>query len=412
MADSREISHLIVFDPAGFFELCPLSLTRPVFGLRCGIGTLLDNQIATLRPARVTLWVRPALETVARRLAAEATAAHDVPCAVNAVCDGPATFLDGRTWWYAAAPRAAATLETDETRQPLRWAVDQAGLTPDAFYADPAATTAGLTQVPCAARVLRRWWDLIDHNEAALRHDAVAFAARTHHVLHVPPGVHLVQAGHVRVGRRATLSPGCVLDATHGPVCVDDGAAVGANAVLLGPCYVGAGASVSPGATLRPGANVGPGCKVGGEIGNAILHARANKAHGGYLGDSYVGEWANLGAGTTTSNLKNTYGPVRAATPAGRVATGRTFLGSVIGDHAKLGIGTMLQAGASVGVGAMVAVPRPPQYVGNLRFVTDAGDRAYAFAKFAETAARVMARRGVTLTGEDVALLRGVGADE
>ena len=253
--------HLVVFDPSGFFELCPLSLTRPVFGLRCGIGTLLDNQVAALRPDRVTLWVRPALETVARRLATDLTAHHGTPCGVNAPLDGPATLVDGRTWWFAAPPLAGGTLETDETRQPLRWSVDQPGLTPDAFYAEPPATAAGLARAPCAARVLRRWWDLIAHNEAALRHDAVAFAARTHHVLHVPPGVHLLQPGHVRVGRRATLAPGCVLDASGGMVCVDEGASVGANAVLIGPCYVGVGATIHPHATLRPGPTSAPAAR-------------------------------------------------------------------------------------------------------------------------------------------------------
>ena len=406
--------HLVVFDPSGFFELCPLSLTRPAFGLRCGIGTLLDNQIRRLRPTTVTLWVRPALEAVAWRQAADVRARHNVACDVNLpLGDGPTTLVDGRTWWFAAPPPVAGgTLESDETRQPLRFVAERPGLTPERFYADVRGAAAGLARVPCPARVMRRWWDFLAHNEAALRHDADDFAARTHHVLQILPGVHLVRPERVHVGRRVALAPGVVLDAESGPVCIDDGASVGPNAVLIGPCYVGPGSTVSPHATLRPGTNVGPVCKVGGEVGNAIFQGHANKAHDGYVGDSYIGEWANLGAGTTTSNLKNTYGPVRAATPAGRVDTGRTFVGSVIGDHAKLGIGTMLAAGSHVGVGSQVAVPRPPQFVGHLRFVTPDGDKPYAFTKFVETASRVVARRGMTLSGDDVTLLRGVAADD
>ena len=405
---------LVVFDPAGFFELCPLSLTRPAFGLRCGIGTLLDNQIRRLKPSAVTLWVRPALEAVADRLAADVRLRHRIACDVNRpLGETAATLVDGRTWWFAAPPPVLlGTLESDETRQPLRWVVERPGLTPERFYADARDATANLTRGPCPARVLRRWWDLVAHNEAALRHDAIEFAQRGHHVLHPPPGVHLVRPEQVYVGRRVALSPGAVLDASAGPVCLDDGAGVGPNAVLIGPCYVGPDSTVSPHATLRPGANVGPVCKVGGEVGNTIFQGHANKAHDGYVGDSYVGEWANLGAGTTTSNLKNTYGPVRAATPAGRVDTGRTFVGSVIGDHAKLGVGTMLSAGSHVGVGSQVAVARPPQFVGHLRFVVEAGDKPYAFAKFVETARRVAARRGVSLGDADVTLLRGVAADD
>src|SRR4029079_16305029 len=104
--------------------------------------------------------------------------------------------------------------------------------------------------------------------------------------------------------------PGCVLDASKGPILVGAGATLGANCVIQGPCAIGAHSSVMPVALIRPGTTIGPGCKVGGEVSNTILQANSNKSHEGFLGDSYLGEWVNLGAGTTTSNLKNTYGEV------------------------------------------------------------------------------------------------------
>ena len=413
MTDPDQADLLVVFDPPAAADLNPLTLTRPACGLRCGVGTLLDNQIAAHRPGRVVLWVRPALAHVARRIADDLRDRHGLACGVNEpLGDESATLVDGRTWWAGAAPPVAEeSVEADDEGEPLRLRLRRPGLTADAFLDRMVDTLGGRARADCAGRAMRFWWDLVAHNDAALRHDAADFAAnRADASFAPPPGVHLVKPESVHVAAGATLSPGVVLDASNGPIMLDAGAVVGANAVLLGPCYVGPGSTISPLSTLRPGANVGPACKVGGEVGNVVFQGRANKAHDGYLGDSYVGEWANLGAGTTTSNLKNTYGPVRAATPSGRVDTGLTFLGSVVGDHAKLGIGTMLSAGSHVGVAAQVAVPRPPQFVGDFRFLTPGGEEAYGFDKFVETAARVTARRGVTLAPEDVDLLRGIAS--
>src|SRR3954462_4173874 len=134
------------------------------------------------------------------------------------------------------------------------------------------------------------------------------------------------------------------------------GCAIGANSVLKGPCYVGPHSQVKPLTVVHAGTSIGPMCKVAGEINNSIITAYTNKSHEGYLGDSYLGEWVNLGAGTTTSNLKNTYGPVRLRMgKTTEVETGRRHLGSLIGDHAKTAIGTRLMTGSYVGYCTMLA---------------------------------------------------------
>ncbi len=132
----------------------------------------------------------------------------------------------------------------------------------------------------------------------------------------------------------------------------------------------------------------------------------ANKAHDGFVGHSVIGRWANLGAGTITSNLKNTYGPVRLETAGGRVETGRQFLGALVGDHAKTAIGTMLSTGTVVGVGANVfGWARPPKDIPPFAW---GAEGVMALDGFLQVAQRVMPRRQVEVTDGVRAMLEGV----
>ena len=118
---------------------------------------------------------------------------------------------------------------------------------------------------------------------------------------------------------------------------------------LVGPLYVGAGSTVT--ADRIAASSIGDVCKVHGELSNTIFIGHANKGHDGFVGHSILGRWVNLGAGTITSNLKNTYGTVQLWTPDGIRETGHQFLGTLFGDHAKTGIGLKLTTGSVLGAG-------------------------------------------------------------
>lgn len=134
----------------------------------------------------------------------------------------------------------------------------------------------------------------------------------------------------------------------------------------------------------------------------------ANKAHDGFVGHSVVGHWVNLGAGTTTSNLKNTYGPVRLDLPAGRVETGRQYLGALLGDHAKAAIGTMFATGSVIGAGANVfGSGHPPKYVPPMAWGESSG-ATMTKEGFVAIAERVMPRRNVKVTPERHAALEAL----
>ena len=146
-----------------------------------------------------------------------------------------------------------------------------------------------------------------------------------------------------------------------------------------------------------------------GELSNCVLLGYANKSHDGFVGHSVIGQWANLGAGTITSNLKNTYGEVRLDLPGGRVPTGRTFLGSLIGDHAKTAIGTMLSTGSVIGAGANVVGAPVPRWVPP--FAWGAGGAEFLDVDgFVRIAGRVMPRRQVELGAAEEASLRAMHA--
>lgn len=195
--------------------------------------------------------------------------------------------------------------------------------------------------------------------------------------------------------RGATLEPGVVLDVQKGAIVLERGVVVRAGTRLEGPLWLREETIVSGGA-LR-GVSAGPHCRLHGEISHSVFSGHANKSHDGFLGHSVVGAWVNLGAGTITSNLKNTYGPIRLDIGAERIETGRTNLGTLFGDHAKTAIGTLLPTGAVVGAGAQLfGAPRAPKHVAPFAWGGDT-DEVMTLEAFLAVAERVLPRRGVTV---------------
>jgi UDP-N-acetylglucosamine diphosphorylase / glucose-1-phosphate thymidylyltransferase / UDP-N-acetylgalactosamine diphosphorylase / glucosamine-1-phosphate N-acetyltransferase / galactosamine-1-phosphate N-acetyltransferase len=209
-------------------------------------------------------------------------------------------------------------------------------------------------------------------------------------------GADVIGPHEVFVEEGAVIRPQVVLDASLGPIVIRAGAVVAPFTNLVGPVSVGRGTQLL--GDRIAASSIGDHCKVRGEFSNSIVLGHSNKGHAGFVGHSYLGRWVNLGALTTTSNLKNTYGPVHLWTPSGVRSTGQQFLGTLFGDHAKTGIGTMLSTGTIIGAGANVfgsnATPKvvPP-------FAWGDGEPydTYDVTRFLEVAARVMSRRDVDL---------------
>jgi UDP-N-acetylglucosamine diphosphorylase/glucosamine-1-phosphate N-acetyltransferase len=194
--------------------------------------------------------------------------------------------------------------------------------------------------------------------------------------------------------RGAEVEPGVVFDVRKGAVILERGVQVQSGTRLEGPCWFREDTLLLGGRFRHVSA--GPQCRLHGEISTTVFQGYANKSHDGFVGHSVIGEWVNLGAGTITSNLKNTYGPVRLDVGAERVDTGRTNVGALIGDHVKTAIGTLLGTGSVVGTGAnLFGDPRSPKYVAPFAWGDD-GTRL-SLPAFLAVARRVLPRRGVTV---------------
>lgn len=219
-----------------------------------------------------------------------------------------------------------------------------------------------------------------------------------------------VPAGSIVIGDPANLAvheaiiePGVIFDVANGPVVVESGAEVRSGARLEGPIWIGANTRVL-GGDIR-GSAIGPHCNVRGEMSACSFLGYANKSHDGFVGTSIVGRWVNFGAGTTTSNLKNTYGPVRLDVAGAAIETGQQFLGSLLGDHAKTAIGTLLVTGAVIGAGASVFDGvRAPKYVAPFAWGGGSPERMTRDG-FLKTVERVLPRRDMTFTPEMRAVL-------
>ena len=206
----------------------------------------------------------------------------------------------------------------------------------------------------------------------------------------------VLDAGEQSSPGETRIEPHVVLDASAGPILIQPGAHIHAFTRINGPCYVGHGTNVMGGDIST--CSIGGICKVRGELSNTVFAGYSNKGHDGFVGHSYLGRWVNLGAGTITSNLKNTYGTVALWTPAGVRDTGMQFLGTMFGDHVKTGIGLRLTTGTVLGAGANVYGNMPPKVVAPFSWGDAPPYAVYHADKFLETAARMMSRRHVELT--------------
>ncbi len=258
-----------------------------------------------------------------------------------------------------------------------------------------AALSHGTDSCTTTGRWLSEVWDLIGQLVDQLTEDIPQLAS----TLSTSPVGDATVLGKFGVYREAgaEIEPYVILDASAGPILIRRGATISSFSRIVGPCYIGENATMV-GDSVRA-CSIGETCKVRGEISNSVMLGYSNKGHTGFVGHSYAGRWVNLAAGTTTSNLKNTYGSVPMWTPSGLRDTNAQFLGTMFGDHVKTGIGTMLTTGTVLGAGANVFGGRVTEkHVPAFAWGGGEPYGTYDIDKFIEVAGRMMARRDIELT--------------
>jgi len=381
---------------------------RSTFDVRTGAFTLVERLLAEGTPAR-GLFARDGLIEVTRERhqipvdpdlarGADAPAAHEPIVLLNGrLLRSPGQLIAAT---LAAGAGSAITHEGDVLAAcvvPAQAGDVREGRVSGLRRIDLAQASAALiTPMSAGGPVLMsRPWHARLARDMLLRHD-LALLIRAASSSGAPPARQ--GSPGVWTAGSAKVHASAIFDSEAGPIYVDEQAVVRPGAILIGPVYVGPHSTVLERATIRPNTSIGPWCKVNGEVGGTILQAYSNKAHDGYLGDSWIGEWVNFGAGTTNSNLLNTYGEVLArATPEGRTErTGEAFVGAMVGDHVKTAIGTRIMTGSVIGTGAMIATTTPASgCIPAFAWCTDEGRTRYRLDKFVEVMCAAMKRRAI-----------------
>ncbi len=384
----------------------PVALSRPIWQLRCGMTSLLDKMLDKLRPADVACFVPPYMADVYR-------AGTDRPVNDPATLSGDDLLvIDARVKAedFGVEPTGPSQIATDADGEVLYARIAEADLQKLDTRSIDALLESAKASLPPAAGEVALWnytWDLVLANPEQLTKDfAAADRSGIEGTIEEPRAIRGSQKD-VYVAPGALIHPMVVLDAAEGPIYIDEDVEIHPFSRIEGPCYVGK-KSILLGAKCREGNSIGPVCRIGGEVEESIIHGYSNKYHDGFLGHAYVGEWVNLGALTTNSDLKNDYSSVSVALDGKRpVDTGSTKVGALIGDHTKTSIGTLFNTGAYVGAMALIAATgKPlPKFIPSFAwFIEGIVTKGFGKRKLFETAQTAMGRRGRQWTEADEAM--------
>jgi UDP-N-acetylglucosamine diphosphorylase/glucosamine-1-phosphate N-acetyltransferase len=267
-----------------------------------------------------------------------------------------------------------------------------------------------IVQISSEPTLIQKTWNIFQLNAAELKKD---FALLTkgrksqpigdpHTIVYASENIFIEEGAKIKAA---------VLNAESGPIYIGKNTEIQEGALIRGPFALCEGSTVNMGAKLRGDTTVGPYSKVGGEISNAVFFGYSNKGHDGFLGNSVIGEWCNLGADTNTSNLKNNYAQVKLwdYTKGGFSNTGLQFCGLMMGDHSKCGINTMFNTGTVIGVGSNIFGDGfPRNFIPSFSWGGAAGFSTFTMAKFLETVKAVYGRRGKEWTQEDQEIIERV----
>ncbi|OOG68902.1 GlmU family protein [Flavobacterium sp. A45] len=252
-------------------------------------------------------------------------------------------------------------------------------------------------------------WDIFSKNDIAIRED-FEFLTEDRKSQPIPKSVNVIAPENIFIEEGAKLEF-VTLNASSGPIYIGKDSEIMEGSIIRGPFALCENAQVKMGAKVYGATTVGPYSRIGGEVKNSVLFAYSNKGHDGFLGDSVLGEWCNIGADSNNSNLKNNYEEVKlwSYETEGFAKTGLQFCGLMMGDHSKCGINTMFNTGTVVGVSANIfGSGFPRNFVPSFSWGGAAGFATYVTKKAFETARLVMSRRNIEFDEKEAAILEHI----
>jgi len=404
-----------VFEDEAYSNFLPLTYTKPIYGLKCGAYTNAERLISLAPSTKIVLTCRAYLTAIARKvgpkvLVNNAEAIDDETLVVNGrvvpVEANLAKLAIKGVTWVKNGDLVACLLSDREVKD--LWELILSGKSSELLR---RLREKGLEFKEAeGVEVLRYPWELLELNPRLLSFDLSRMYGKAEGVIEEKAVVKGDRRSLI-VEEEAEIEALSLIDVRKGPVFIGRGSVVQAGSRITGPAYIGRNVVIQ-GAYVREGCVIGDYCRIGGggEVEETIIHGYTNKYHYGFIGHSYIGEWVNLAAGTTNSDLKNTYGTVKVKVGDRRVDTGLLKVGCFIADHVKTSIGSMIYTGVKIGVCSHIhgyVVGDVPSFT---IWAQSLGRRPVELSleSAIETARRMCSRRGVTLSDEETEMLREV----
>jgi len=385
------MDNIILFDdPTLRGSLLPFTFTRPVAEIRVGILTIAEK------------WERYLHSPTGYFT-------QDYLREKYSFTNSPALFING-----ALCPNDKLVKTINELEQGQALWHDQILLAariddPESFSIEAVKENPSV-QFDGQYTLISKSWHIFQHNAAEIRVDYDIITKNRlsagindrHTICYNEENIFVEEGAKIRAA---------VLNAEDGPIYIGKNASIQEGSLIKGPFALCEGSTVNMGAKMRGDTTVGPHSKIGGEVSNSVIFGFSNKGHDGFMGNSVIGEWCNIGADTNTSNLKNNYAPVKLweYTRGGFANTGLQFCGLMMADHAKCGINTMFNTGTVIGVGANIFGDGfPRNFVPSFAWGGAAGFSTFQFRKFEEVADKVMERRGLSFDATEKSILQKV----
>jgi UDP-N-acetylglucosamine diphosphorylase/glucosamine-1-phosphate N-acetyltransferase len=401
---------ICIFEDEKHSNFYPLSYTRPVYELVCGINTLKEKIIRDIPGVNISLHCRKYLEE---------TLKHQYPeVDINIINDNSCLFINGRV--LTSEYLAEIVLEDSEDcvyksgDEIAAVKLSKENLTKINLNFTDTLSFESFPELPTKkvdVKLYNYLWEMIKDNGSEIVKDAEALTIDNSDFTNTKDfeGVSFINTEKISIKKNVTIKPGVVIDAANGAVYIDDNVFIYPNAAIEGPVYIGKDSKIKIGAAIYENVSIGSNCKIGGEVEDAIILPHTNKQHAGFIGHSYLGSWVNVGADTNCSDLKNNYSTVKVKLNGTTIDTGTQFLGVIIGDHSKSAINTMFNTGTIVGISSNIfGAGFPVKYIPSFSWGGADGLTTYELNKSIQTAKIVFGRRNKEFTTGDEKLLETV----
>ncbi|HJL78346.1 MAG TPA: putative sugar nucleotidyl transferase [Candidatus Marinimicrobia bacterium] len=376
----------------------PLSLTRPAFDLRCGPFTFLERLFKLIPDsAEVSLIVRENLVNLAREMYPDLK--------VNPGDIEQGIWLLGNVFWREddlkqITKTSSEIFQSEDMQIGANLSQQEGSDWMNAGGPVSADLQLDLPTTKLDSLPVNYLWEILQKIPWTMEEDTRHFPKRNE-IVNSDQNLQVINPSNIWIGEPDKVKPAVVIDASKGSVIIEKNVDIGPFSYLKGPLFIGEGTIISPHSQIKESV-LGPVCRVGGEVAGTIIQGWSNKVHDGYLGDAFLGEWVNLGAGTNNSNLKNNYTSVKVTVNGKIIDTGSLFIGSFIGDHSKTAIGTQLNTGTSIGTGCnIVSKGFPPRFIQPFTWLMNGKHVSTKIETFIKTGETVKSRRGLSFSAAE-----------